>query len=345
VNTKPVPWKTDATADKTRFPSRPGSVAGSARSGSGGGKTTTTLKKKNAVPGEDDPWAHYDAMDRKSPTLSAIDDDWSEERQWATTNEELAYDPAALELLRTRAANGWRDDDDDDDGGSSSMGASTRFGGPSATIRAERARRRSKLADPGGTGESDVGGWANVPRMRLGGADPLGGPDRGRNDGGIGWGVVHNLERHGAEVNTLPRSLEKTDDAAENPKKPWETRGLHPLRRKQLVGGSDVITGLWQPSGSTWGGHAGERFKPDPTRRTAAIKAQVDAIEAADWRKEQVLSSAAVNGFMLDEGGSVEARALVEAAERSRRDSVGVDGLSAAAAAKLRREAMALGLA
>jgi hypothetical protein len=58
-----------------------------------------------------------------------------------------------------------------------------------------------------------------------------------------------------------------------------------------------------------------------------------------------VLSSAAVNGFMLDEGGSVEARALVEAAERSRRDSVGVDGLSAAAAAKLRREAMALGLA
>ena len=52
-----------------------------------------------------------------------------------------------------------------------------------------------------------------------------------------------------------------------------------------------------------------------------------------------------MNGFMLDEGGSVEARALVEAAERSRRDSVGVDGLSAAAAAKLRREAMALGLA
>ena len=38
-------------------------------------------------------------------------------------------------------------------------------------------------------------------------------------------------------------------------------------------------------------------------------------------------------------------QALVEAAERSRRDSVGVDGLSAAAAAKLRREAMALGLA
>jgi hypothetical protein len=177
--------------------------------------------------------------------------------------------------------------------------------------------------------------------MRLGGADPLGGPDRGRNDGGIGWGVVHDSTRRGAEVDAPPRPPPETDET----KKPWETRGLHPLRRKQLVGGSDVITGLWQPSGSTWGGHASERFKPDATRRSAAIKAQVEAIKTAEWRAEQVLSSAAVNGFMLDEGGSVEARALVEAAERSRREGAEDGGLSAAAAAKLRREAMALGLA
>ena len=46
------------------------------------------------------------------------------------------------------------------------------------------------------------------------------------------------------------------DDEPEAEKPFWTKRGVHPMRRKQPVGGSDVLTGLWMSSTTSYGMHA-----------------------------------------------------------------------------------------
>ena len=102
------------------------------------------------------PSRHFDASDAP--------EDFSSLTRWTTTNSDMQFNPAE------HSDPSWRPDHLDDP-------------------IAERARRRSQIAEPAGTGEFAVGGWAGVPRMRLGGSVPLGGPDRGR--AGVEWGTAH----------------------------------------------------------------------------------------------------------------------------------------------------------
>jgi hypothetical protein len=133
--------------------------------------------------------------------------------------------------------------------------------------------------------EADVGGWAHVPNMRLGGQDPLGGPDRGRS--GIDWGTLHNIAEKGEAVSTMGA----TQTRQPRNSKPWEQRGMHPGRRKQPVGGSDVLTGLWMSSSQSYG-MSFDNCKPDREAKTNAAKAQFQAQLDAPYRPERVLSTA-----------------------------------------------------
>ena len=274
---------------------------------------------------------------------------------WQTSNSELGFDPtkgadadagagaatgrSVLGVSMRHNNNGkmppggtpgalalggeWRDDD------SSSLGPLDYAAhGPIAEV----VKRRSKLADPGGTGEADVGGWAHVPRMRLRGQDPLGGPDRGRS--GVHWGTLHtrNLKETGGggEAEAVGREPRES--------KPWEQRGMHPGRRKQPVGGADVLTGLWMNSGQSYG-NSFDAFKLDRTAKSEAKKAQTREQQEAAYRPERVLSTAAVNGFLLDEGGAAEARKYIaaEQAERAKRSGKNTP-LSAAEQYKLKNQ-------
>ena len=102
------------------------------------------------------PSRHFDASDAP--------EDFSSLTRWTTTNGDMQFNPAE------HSDPSWRPDHLDDP-------------------IAERARRRSQIAEPAGTGEFAVGGWAGVPRMRLGGADPPAGRIRGR--AGVEWGTAH----------------------------------------------------------------------------------------------------------------------------------------------------------
>ena len=214
---KPAPWKTDTSADAVRFGRRKGSTKGSPASTAqmnGGGAAAP-----QGVPGEADQWgttfeASYGADRRTEDRPSYLKDrpggsnSRTQESVWQTSNSELGYDPSkgagttgaggaqpgrhalGVGMKHTRSPSGggrggqYRDDD-------GSMAMEYTSHGPIA----EAVKRRSKLADPGGSGEADVGGWAHVPRMRLRGQDPLGGPDRGRS--GVEWGTLHNLRQTG----------------------------------------------------------------------------------------------------------------------------------------------------
>ena len=121
------------------------------------------------------PSRHVDASDAP--------EDFSSLTRWTTTNSDLQFNPAE------HTDPSWRPDHLDDP-------------------IAERARRRSQIAEPAGTGEFAVGGWAGVPRMRLGGSDPLGGPDRGR--AGVEWGTAHFERTLGESLVVDPAATTKT---------------------------------------------------------------------------------------------------------------------------------------
>lgn len=351
---KPAPWKTDASADPVRFGRRKAT-----------GKSSTGVDARpTGVPGEADQWgttfeASYGADRRSEDRPSYMKDrpggsnGRAQESMWQTTNSEMGFDPMAAAARggaqpgRNVMGVGMRQPQQNravaPPGGAGGEGGQRGGDDPFASTAdlaehaphgpiAEAVKCRSKLADPGGSGEADVGGWANVPRMRLRGQDPLGGPDRGRS--GIQWGTLHNMEATGEAVATLGA----TQSGEARQSKPWEQRGVHPGRRKQPVGGSDVLTGLWMSSGQSYG-RAFDAFKPDRQAKSNAAKAQMQEQQLANYRPEMVLSTAAVNGFLLDEGGAAEARRLIaeEKAERAKRSGKQTP-LSAAEQYKLKQQ-------
>ena len=165
---KPVPWKTDASADKTRFAGKPRSLASSRR-----GSRAPSEAGDGADAEGDQTWktTHDSAFgdsrpgSRLSHRSHATDEvvGFGDATSWRTTNREFQYDPN--DFVPTPEKKHW--DPNTADG---------------RDPRGEIARRRSRTADPAETGESGIGGWAGVPRtsIRKGAVDPLGGPDRGR---------------------------------------------------------------------------------------------------------------------------------------------------------------------
>ena len=165
--------------------------------------------------------------------------------------------------------------------------------------------------------------------MRLGGVDPLGGPDRGRS--GVEWGVAHHLATTGVARDVEPTVAPQHDGGTpetelaaaahsgwglrEGPK-PWATRGIHPGRRKQSVGGSDVVSGLWATSAKSYGGFQRDAFKLDRSARSKAFAETLRAQEEVAYRPSHVLSNAAYNGFGLDEEEAAEANARRRGSER-----------------------------
>ena len=161
--------------------------------------------------------------------------------------------------------------------------------------------------------------------MRLGGVDPLGGPDRGRS--GVEWGVAHHLATTGVARDVEPTVAPQHDGGTletelaaaahsgwglrEGPK-PWATRGIHPGRRKQSVGGSDVVSGLWATSAKSYGGFQRDAFKLDRSARSKAFAETLRAQEEVAYRPSHVLSNAAYNGFGLDEEEAAEAKLVAE---------------------------------
>jgi hypothetical protein len=331
---KPAPWKTDASADLTRYGER-----GTA-SGSRGTRHRDSLaaRKQRAREADEavDPWdtTSSRAFGSRPPSSlastrdSRLRDEFPPEASaWTTTNGDMQYDP------REFRHPDWAPDACPDP-------------------IAERHRRRSRIADPAGTGESGVGGWARVPPMRLGGVDPLGGPDRGRS--GVEWGVAHHLATTGVARDVEPTvapqheggTLETELAAAahsgwglrEGPK-PWATRGLHPGRRKQSAGGSDVVSGLWATSATSYGGFQRDAFKLDRSARSKAFAETIRAQEEASYRPSHVLSNAAFNGFGLDEEEAAEAKIIAEERERERRRAEGRETpLAPLEAYKLKKE-------
>jgi hypothetical protein len=166
---KPVPWKTDASADKTRFAGKPRSLASSRRgsrapSEAGDGANSegdhTWKTTHDSAFGDSRPGSRLSHRSHATDEVVGFGDATS----WRTTNREFQYDPN--DFVPTPEKKHW--DPNTADG---------------RDPRGEIARRRSRIADPAGTGESGIGGWAGVPRMsiRKGAVDPLGGPDRGRS--------------------------------------------------------------------------------------------------------------------------------------------------------------------
>ena len=167
---KPAPWKTDASADLDRFGTRPRPSKGGSRG-----------RDSDPSDAASDRWETTSTRSFGARTLaSARAADFPPEATlWTTTNADLQYDP------REFVDPNWR-----------ALGVST-----DRPIR-ERALRRSRVADPAGTGESAVGGWAGVPRTRLGGADPLRADNRlgDPNHRVCAVGVVHEGGVAGPEV-------------------------------------------------------------------------------------------------------------------------------------------------
>lgn len=283
------------------------------------------------------PSRHFDASDAP--------EDFSSLTRWTTTNSDMQFNPAE------HSDPSWRPDHLDDP-------------------IAERARRRSQIAEPAGTGEFAVGGWAGVPRMRLGGSDPLGGPDRGR--AGVEWGTAHFertlgeslvvdpaattapvAHRDGGAVEdmlaTVARDAWSGKGSSSGAPKPWETRGVHPSRRRQSPGGADVVSGLWATSSTSYGGFTGDTFKPPSSRnpRTKAHAAQYEAQATAPIRAHVVLSNAAFNGFLTDEGQSAEVKDIIRRQREEAQRAAEADGvaLGAREMAMLRREARKLNVA
>jgi hypothetical protein len=192
------------------------------------------------------------------------EENFSDLTRWTTTNSDMQYNPSQ------HSDPSWRPDHLDDP-------------------IAERARRRSQIAEPAGTGEFGVGGWAGIPKMRLGGSDPLGGPDRGR--AGVEWGTAHFertlglsmvvdpsatcapvAHRDGGAMEDSLAAVAREAWHSRNPSsaKPWEKRGLHPNRARQSPGGADVVSGLWATSSTSYGGFHDAAFKPAKDSKTKA---------------------------------------------------------------------------
>lgn len=143
---KPVPWKTDASADKTRFAGKPRSLASSRR-----GSRAPSEAGDGANPEGDQTWktTHDSAFgdsrpgSRLSHRSHATDEvvGFGDATSWRTTNREFQYDPN--DFVPTPEKKHW--DPNTADG---------------RDPRGEIARRRSRIADPAGTGESGIGGWA-----------------------------------------------------------------------------------------------------------------------------------------------------------------------------------------
>ena len=281
----------------------------------------------------------------RPPSRHSEPEDFSSLTRWTTTNSDMQYNPAE------HSDPSWRPDHLDDP-------------------IAERARRRSQIAEPAGTGEFAVGGWAGVPRMRLGGSDPLGGPDRGR--AGVEWGTAHFERTLGESLVVDPAATTKTvahrdggavedmlatvaRDAWSGPgssnetPKPWETRGVHPSRRRQSPGGADVVSGLWATSSTSYGGFTGDKFKPPSSvnPRTKAHAEQYALQASAPVRAHVVLSNAAFNGFLTDEGQSAEVKEIIRRQRLEAQRLAETDGveLGARERAMLRKEARKLNVA
>lgn len=331
---KPPPWRVDPSADPVRFGRRKGRAKTGAFEGSPG---PGLLEAPQSLPGEDDPFsttfeASYGTARVSDDRPSYLKDrpggsnSRAPESMYQTNASEIGYDPAAASpSMPPRGSPGRSVVGVTNSYVGKSPGKDARVGGaagvptwegdvdPYAAHRdgpiAETVKRRSKLADPGGSGEADVGAWAAVPRMRLGGQDPLGGPDRGRS--GVEWGTEHFMKSTGQPVATLG-GVRAGQPREPRESKPWESRGMHPGRRKQPVGGSDVLTGLWMSSGQSYGNDARfDQWRPDRGAKSRAAKEERRMMDEATYRPERVLSTAAVNGFLLDEGGAREARRLV----------------------------------
>ena len=250
---KPAPWKTDASADLDRFGTRPRPSKGGSRG-----------RDSDPSDAASDRWETTSTRSFGARTLaSARAADFPPEATlWTTTNADLQYDP------REFVDPNWR-----------ALGVST-----DRPIR-ERALRRSRVADPAGTGESAVGGWAGVPRTRLGGADPLGGPDRGR--AGVEWGEAYHLSQSGEAMvvartedgpqragGVLERELAQAAHeagGAMTKTKPMPTRRLRPrgFRRNGKRAGRTRRGFGRAPGAPTWSAGCGRRARA----RTGATRA------------------------------------------------------------------------
>ena len=281
---KPVPWKTDASADKTRFAGKPRSLASSRR-----GSRAPSEAGDGANAEGDQTWktTHDSAFgdsrpgSRLSHRSHATDEvvGFGDATSWRTTNREFQYDPN--DFVPTPEKKHW--DPNTADG---------------RDPRGEIARRRSRIADPAGTGESGIGGWAGVPRMRIrkGAVDPLGGPDRGRS---------------GVLMTHLEDGTARPEDEEPEAEKPfWTKRGVHPMRRKQPVGGSDVLTGLWMSSTTSYGMHAPD-YQLTRREKTELAARKIELQNEAPHRPDHVLSAVVHNAFLVDEGGAKVARRVV----------------------------------
>lgn len=281
-------------------------------------------------------------------------EDFSSLTKWTTTNSDLQYHPS------NHTHPGWRPDQMDD------------------PIR-ERSRRRSQIAEPAGTGEFGVGGWAGIPRMRLGSkSDPLGGPDRGR--AGVRWGTEHFRRTLGQKLVVDPRATHavvahrdggavedemarvardawstggdtKSGNGASNAgnvkQHAWEKRGVHPNRIRQSPGGADVVSGLWATSSTSYGGfHTGKEWAQDKCLRSKKHLARYAAQNTAPVRPDFVLSNAAYSGFLTDEEQSKEVLQIVkrQREEAARAAETGGPALGKREMAMLRREARKLNL-
>ena len=275
-------------------------------------------------------------------------EDFSSLTRWTTTNSDLQYNPS------NHKHPDWRPDHLDDP-------------------IAERARRRSQIAEPAGAGEFGVGGWAGIPEMRLGGSDPLGGPDRGR--AGVEWGTEHFERTLGASLVVDPHatnaavshtdggtvedemarvakdawgSNDASNDNNETRKlHPWETRGVHPNRVRQSPGGADVISGLWATSSTSYGGFEKDKgYAQDKALRSKKHAAQYSAQNTAPVRPNYVLSNAAYSGFLTDESQSKEVLEIIkrQREETERRAAEGGGDLGPREMALLRRESKKLNL-
>ena len=173
------------------------------------------------------PSRHFDASDAP--------EDFSSLTRWTTTNGDMQFNPAE------HSDPSWRPDHLDDP-------------------IAERARRRSQIAEPAGTGEFAVGGWAGVPRMRLGG--PI--PSAGRIGAAPAWsGAPRTSSGRWASLWwwTRPRRLRRSRTATAAP---WRTcwrrwRGIVERerifeRRAEAVGAAACIraAGGRAPAARTW---------------------------------------------------------------------------------------------
>ena len=157
---------------------------------------------------------------RTPPTVVGFSSDTS----WRTTNREFQYDPN--DFVPTPEKKHW--DPNFPDG---------------RDPRGEIARRRSRVADPAGMGEScrrRVGGDTEDEHEE--GREGPGEADRGR------WGGLCRSEAG----RRAPRE-EEDDEGAE---KPSDEAGVHPDASKATRRRQRRVTGLWMSSTTSYGMHA-----------------------------------------------------------------------------------------